>query len=382
MTANASEAAPWRREHGGGGSASLGQYWFCPAPGSPPRVVCAVGWSPRGESLAGPVETLDSPVRVLAPQDSDALRIAFFGTPAFAVPTLARLLESRHRVVAVVTQPDRPRGRGQQVSDAPVKALAVSAGIPVLQPERLGQEVFAEAFGAFAADLGVVAAYGKILPQWLLDAPKLGMVNVHASLLPKYRGAAPVQRAVVNGETETGVTIMRVVKALDAGPMLAKRARPIDLYDTSDVVERDLASMGAGLLAEILDDLAAGRLTEVPQDESAATYAHRLSKEEGLIDFRLSALEIHNRVRGLKPWPGAYTFLHGKRVVFHRARPSTFTAEGAPGLCVTPDPATLTVVCGDRRAIDILELQPEGKRVMAARDFLAGHPGLSGQTFG
>jgi methionyl-tRNA formyltransferase len=310
------------------------------------------------------------------------LRIVFFGTPAFAVPTLERLLDSRHHVVAVVTQPDRPRGRGQRVSDAPVKALAVSRGIVVLQPERLKQEFFGEAFAALNTDLAVVAAYGKILPQWLLDAPRLGMVNVHASLLPKYRGAAPVQRAVVNGETETGVTIMRVVKALDAGPMLARRVRPIDLHDTGDVVERDLSVIGADLLAESLDDFAAGRLVDAPQDDSAATYAHRLTKEEGLIDFRLPALDVHNRVRGLRPWPGAYTFLHGKRVAFQRARPSTFPVlGGAPGTCVT-DPSTLTVICGDGHAVDVLELQPEGKRVMSARDFLAGHPGLSGQSFG
>jgi methionyl-tRNA formyltransferase len=315
--------------------------------------------------------------------EADALRIAFFGTPAFAVPTLTRLIESRHRVVGVVTQPDRPRGRGQQVSYAPVKALAVARGVPVLQPDRLKQEIFGDAFAALDADLGVVAAYGKILPQWLLEAPRLGMVNVHASLLPKYRGAAPVHRAVVNGEIETGVTIMRVVRSLDAGPMLARQVRPIDLYDTSDAVERDLAVIGADLLADSLEDLAAGRLVEVPQDEAAATYAHRLSKDEGLIDFRLSALAIHNRVRGLRPWPGAYTFLRGKRVAFHRTRPSEVEmSDAAPGLCVTPDLATMTVICGDGRAIDVLELQPEGKRAMSARDFLAGHPGLSGHVFG
>jgi len=312
-----------------------------------------------------------------------SLRIAFFGTPAFAVPTLARLIESRHRVVGVITQPDRPRGRGQHISDAPVKALAVSRDVPVLQPERLKQEAFGDAFASLGAELGVVAAYGKILPQWLLDAPRFGMVNVHASLLPKYRGAAPVQRAVIDGETETGVTIMRVVKALDAGPMLARRVRPIGMSDTSDVVERDLAAIGADLLVESLDDLAAGRLVEVPQDDAAATYAHRLTKDEGVIDFRLAAVEIHNRIRGLRPWPGAYTFLRGKRVAFHRARPSPLPAHaGTPGLCLTPDLATLTVVCGDGGAIDVLELQPEGKRVMSARDFLAGHPGLSGQSFG
>ena len=311
------------------------------------------------------------------------LRIVFFGTPEFAVPTLQRLIDSPHDVVGVVTQPDRPRGRGQRVSDAPVKALALSREVVVLQPERLKRELFEDSFAKLDAELGVVAAYGKILPQWLLDAPRLGMVNVHASLLPKYRGAAPVHRAVVNGETETGVTIMRVVQALDAGPMLAHRVRRIAPDDTSDVVERDLATLGADLLMEQLDELAAGRAAEVAQDEAAATYAPRLTKDEGRLDFALPALDIHNRIRGLRPWPGAYTFLHGTRVVFHRARLSSVeTADRTPGRVETSDASTLTVICGDGRAVDVLELQPEGRRVMTAREFLAGHPGLSGQTFG
>jgi methionyl-tRNA formyltransferase len=255
--------------------------------------------------------------------------------------------------------------------------------VPILQPETLKREAFLETFGQLDAELGVVAAYGKILPQWLLDAPRLGMVNVHASLLPKYRGAAPVQRAVVNGEIETGVTIMRVVKALDAGPMLARRSRAIDLNETSDTVERDLSILGADLLVGCLADLAAGRLVEVPQDDAAATYAHRLTKEEGRLDFRLPALDVHNRVRGLRPWPGAFTFLRGTRVVFHRARLSALTPTiEAPGACLATSASAVTVVCGDARAVDVLELQPEGKRVMSARDFLAGHAGLSGQTFG
>jgi methionyl-tRNA formyltransferase len=312
-----------------------------------------------------------------------SLRIVFFGTPEFAVPTLERLLESGHRVVGVVTQPDRPRGRGQHVSDAPVKAVARSRSVPVLQPETLKREAFAETFAQLDVELGVVAAYGKILPQWLLDAPRLGMVNVHASLLPKYRGAAPVQRAVVNGESETGVTIMRVVRALDAGPMLARQSRAIDLNETSDTIERDLSIIGANLLVGCLEDLAAGRLVEVPQDDAAATYAHRLTKEEGRLDFRLPALDVHNRVRGLRPWPGAYTFLNGTRVVFQRARLSAVTPTiEPPGVCLAATSSAVTVVCGDARAVDVLQLQPQGKRVMSARDFLAGHHGLSGQTFG
>lgn len=311
------------------------------------------------------------------------LRIVFFGTPAFAVPTLERLLDSPHPVVAVVTQPDRPRGRGQRVSDAPVKALAVRRGIPVLQPERLKRELFEETFTRLNADLGVVAAYGKILPEWLIQAPRLGMINVHASLLPRYRGAAPVHRAVLAGETETGVTIMRVVKELDAGPMLARVTRPIGPNETSEIVERDLAHLGADLLVSILDDLAAGRIVELPQNDAEATYAPRLTKQEGLIDWTRPAAEIHNQVRGLRPWPAAYTFLDSARVVVHQSRRSDTRAPGTPaGTCISTSGGAITVVCGDGDALDLLQLQLEGRRAVSAREFIAGHPGLVGKRFG
>ena len=311
------------------------------------------------------------------------LRIVFFGTPAFAVPTLDALLRSRHEVIAVVTQPDRPRGRGQRVSDAPVKTLAVERGLRVLQPDRLARDRFAEPFTALNSDLGVVAAYGKILPEWLLQTPRLGLINVHASLLPKYRGAAPVHRAVQAGETETGVTIMRVVKALDAGPMLAKAVRPIGFDDTSDVVERDLAQLGAALLVTVVDDLANGPVPETAQNDAEATYAPRLTKAEGLIDWRRPAIDLHNHVRGLRPWPNAFTVFGGARLVVHRARLSPREAAGAePGVCIAAGGDAIAVACGDGRALDLLQVQPEGRRVMAARDFLAGHGRLTGQRFG
>ena len=311
------------------------------------------------------------------------MRIVFFGTPTFAVPTLARLLESRHDVVGVVTQPDRRRGRGQKASDAPVKTLAIERGILVLQPDRLKRELFEAPFAELNADLGVVAAYGKSLPEWLLQAPRLGMLNVHASLLPKYRGAAPIHRAVMNGDTETGVTIMRVVKALDAGPMIAKTVRPIGPDEGSDVIERDLAAMGGDLLVGLLDDFAAGRLDEVPQDEAEATYAPRLTKAEGLLDFSRRALEIHNAIRGLRPWPTAYTFLRGTRLVLHHSRLSERDpGDVAPGTCAIADRGGITIACGDGRAVDVLQLQPEGRRVMAATEFLAGHGLLTGQRLG
>jgi methionyl-tRNA formyltransferase len=311
------------------------------------------------------------------------MRIVFFGTPAFAEPTLTKLFDSTHQVVAVVTQPDRPRGRGQKVSDAPVKALAVRRGVKVLQPERLSRDGFAAEFANLSADLGVVAAYGKILPEWLLQMPLHGMINVHASLLPRYRGAAPVQRAVMNGEAQTGVTIMRVVKALDAGPMMARVVRPIGLDESSDVIERDLAAMGADLLIRVVDDIAGGRAHEVPQDDSQATYAARLSKEEGQLDFRLPALTLHNRIRGLRPWPLAYTFFNGRRLVVHQARLSDLTiGDSAPGTCVAAGAQGVTIACGDHRAIVVLHLQPEGRRSMSAREYLAGHGVLVGQRFG
>lgn len=310
------------------------------------------------------------------------MRVAFFGTPDFAVPSLQALIASRHQVVGVITQPDRPRGRGHRVTPSPVKAVAQACSLPVLQPEGLRRDEFESVFAALHAEIGVVAAYGRILPEWLLAMPRHGMINVHASLLPKYRGAAPVQRAIVNGESQTGVTIMRVVKELDAGPMLAWQARPIGLEDAADEVERDLARIGAALLMQTLDDLDAGRAREIPQDESQASYAPRLRKEEGLLDFRLPALHVHNRIRGLRPWPTAWTFLHGRRLVVHRSRVASRDAPGTtPGTCIAAADA-ITIACGDGRAIDVLELQPEGRRVMTAREYVAGHGQLVGRIFG
>src|SRR5258705_3362174 len=246
--------------------------------------------------------------------------VVFFGTPQFAVPTLRRLLDSTHSVAGVITQPDRPRGRGQKITHAPVKALALERGIPVYQPDRLKPPEVADRLRAWQADLGVVAAYGRIIPEHLLTIPRFSMINVHASLLPKYRGAAPVHRAVINGDSQTGVTIMRVVKELDAGGMFAKATRPIGPDETSDVVEGALADIGAGVLIGVLDQIAEGTAHEEPQDDASATYAPRLTKEEGLIDWSNPSLEIHNRVRGLYPWPHAYTFLNGARLIIRRTR--------------------------------------------------------------
>jgi methionyl-tRNA formyltransferase len=315
--------------------------------------------------------------------DGGALRVVFFGTPEFAVPTLDALLRSRHGVVGVVTQPDRPRGRGQKTSASPVKALAVSAGLPVLQPERLKDPAFLEAFSALRADLGVVAAYGKILTDAVLAIPRLGMINVHASLLPRYRGAAPVHRAIIAGERKTGVTIMRVVKALDAGPMLATVERPIGPDDTSDAVERDLGTLGAALLVATTDALASDGCTETPQNDAEATYAHRLTKEDGIVDWSRSADEVHNLVRGLHPWPHAFTFHHGARLILHRSKVDDAEKAGgtdSPGTIVEAHGDRLVVATGNGR-LQLTEIQAEGKRPMSARDFLAGHQLAPGDRF-
>ena len=322
----------------------------------------------------------DPAVDVHRPQTTaPPLRVVFFGTPAFAVPTLDALLASRHTVVGVVTQPDRPRGRGQKTSDSPVKARAVAAGLPVLQPDRLKDPAFIDAFAALGADLGVVAAYGKLLPESLLAAPRLGMINVHASILPTYRGAAPVHRAVIAGERETGVTIMRIVKALDAGPMLARARRGIHPDETSEAVEAGLAIEGAWLLVAVVDRLAEGRSEERPQDEAAATYAPRLTKEDGAIDWTRGAHQIHNLVRGLYPWPHAYTFLNGHRFIVLQTEPAP-GGTGEPGTIVEAHGEHLTVATGDG-TLRIRRIQSEGKRPMGIREFLAGHRLTPGERF-
>ncbi|MBI3402609.1 MAG: methionyl-tRNA formyltransferase [Acidobacteria bacterium] len=310
------------------------------------------------------------------------LRIVFFGTPEFAVPTLDALLAAApHTVVGVVTQPDRPRGRGQRVSDAPVKARARAAGLPVLQPERMNDVAFLDRLAALHADLGVVAAYGKILTGAVLATPRLGMINVHASLLPRYRGAAPVHRAIIEGEHATGVTIMRVVRALDAGPMLASDHRAIGPDETSQEVERDLARLGSRLLVAVVDQIARGGARERPQDEASATYAHRLTKDDGAIDWSWPAIRIHNLIRGLHPWPHAFVYLRGQRLILHRARVAgDVLTRGEPGTILIASGDRLIVAAGDG-ALEISQLQAEGKRLMAPREFLAGHQLNAGDRF-
>jgi methionyl-tRNA formyltransferase len=318
----------------------------------------------------------------VAGPEGPALRIVYFGTPAFAVPTLRALLASRHAVCGVVTQPDRPRGRGQKVTDAPVKALAVEHGLPVYQPTSLKAADAYDTVSSWAPDLGVVAAYGRIIPSAMLELPRLGMINVHASLLPKYRGAAPVHRAVIDGEGQTGITIMKVVSLLDAGPMIAKATRPIGPDETSDVVERDLAELGAPLLVQVDDAMAAGPVNLEPQDDMMSTYAPRLTKDEGLMDWTLPAAYLHNRVRGLYPWPHAYTHLHGQRIIVLRSSADARATGAAPGTVVEVTREAIVVAAGFGSALALHQLQLEGKRPLAVREFLAGHPIATGAVFG
>jgi len=302
------------------------------------------------------------------------LRIAFFGTPEFAVPTLAALLASRHIVVGVITQPDRPRGRGHHLTAGRAKAFAVERGIPVLQPERLKDEGFLTAFRALDADLGVVAAYGRIITDVMLSTPRLGMINVHASLLPRWRGAAPVHRALLAGDRETGVTIMRVVRELDAGPMLAIERRAVGGDETSADVERALAEMGAALAADTVERLSQGPVPEEPQPDAGVTYADRITKDDSPIFWWRSAHELHNQVRGLHPWPHASTTIGGHRLLILKTAVSEGPAPSSavPGSVLEAEADSLVIAAG-HGTLRILGLRPEGRRTMTTREFLAGH---------
>jgi len=310
------------------------------------------------------------------------VRIVFFGTPQFAVPSLQGLLTAGHTVVGVVTQPDKPRGRGHHVTESPVKQLARERGLLVLQPERLKDESALAALTDLAPDLGVVAAYGKILPAAVLAVPRHGLINVHASLLPRYRGAAPVHRAVMAGDRETGISIMQVVQALDAGAVYKIAKRPIGPDETSAEVETDLARIGAALVVEVIEDLVAGRTIPEPQDDHASTYAPRLQKDESEIDWNASAAVLHNRVRGLQPWPLASTWLGGRRLIILKTQTGTGPGgeHAEPGTIVGVSRDAMQVQTGDG-VIEVLIVQPEGKRPMSVRDFAAGHRLTAGARF-
>ena len=308
-----------------------------------------------------------------------SLRILFAGTPEFSVPPLRALLASGHDVAGVYTQPDRPAGRGRQLAVSPVKALALEHGVPVHQPASLRSAEEAQALEAVGADLMVVVAYGLLLPQRVLDAPRLGCVNIHASLLPRWRGAAPIQRAVLAGDAETGITIMRMEAGLDTGPMLLVRRLPIARDETGGSLHDKLSVLGAEALMAALPGIAAGTLVPQPQDEALATYARKLNKGEALIDWTSPALAIERQVRAFNPWPVAETRLDGEALRVWRAR-AIDGSGGVAGTVVAVSGDGIDVATGEGR-LRILELQPPGRRVMSARDYLNAR-NLAGAVLG
>lgn len=302
------------------------------------------------------------------------------GTPDFAVPSLDALLRSEETVVGVVTQPDKPKGRGHEMTFSPIKQGALGAGVPILQPAKMKDPAFLEALKAWQADLIAVAAFGRILPQVILDLPPKGCVNVHASLLPKYRGAGPIQWAIINGERETGITTMLMDAGMDTGAILLQERVPIEPDDTAGTLSAKLAAVGGRLLVETIRQLKAGTLKAQPQDHSQATMAPLLQKEDGLIDWKLSAVQIANRVRGLSPWPGAFTFADQERWTIWRARafPEASAHDAPPGTIIAATKEALHVATG-AGTLAIMELQPANSRRMTVQQYLAGHrltPGL------
>ena len=305
------------------------------------------------------------------------MRVVFMGTPAFAVPTLEALHEAGHEILSVITQPDRPAGRGKKLKPSPVKEKALELGLPVFQPERVKRDEGFDHISTHAPDVVVVVGYGQIIPQRIIDLPKFGCVNVHSSLLPKYRGAAPMNWAIVNGESVTGVCTMQLVFKLDAGDVLLSSETPIGPNETTPELAERLAPMGADLAVATLEGLAAGTITPQPQDEEEVTYAPIIKREDGLVDWTRSAVEIHNRVRGFDPWPGAYTFWRGGRFQVRRARPAE--GVGQPGqIAIEGD--RLFIGCGEGR-LEALEVQPEGKKRMSDGDFVRGYRPENGEAF-
>jgi methionyl-tRNA formyltransferase len=310
-----------------------------------------------------------------------ALRVLFMGTAELSCDSLRALIASPHsQVIAVVTQPDRPKGRELKLQPSPVKALALQAGLPVLQPERARDEAFLGTLRDLQPDLIAVAAYGQILPQSILDLPRYGCLNVHTSLLPRYRGAAPIQWAILRGEAETGVTIMRMNAGLDTGDILTQATTPISPKDNSETLHDRLALMGAELLVWTIPDYVAGKLNPRPQTFEGATFAPKIKKQDGHIDWKLPALTLWNRVRGLVPWPGAFSYLPDQAVphLLKIWQAEVVERAGEPGEVLQADKTGIVVACG-QKALRILILQREGGRRLLAQDFLTGHSLRPGQ---
>ena len=309
-------------------------------------------------------------------------RIVFMGTPEFAVPSLQALLDADPdrvgRVVGVVTQPDRPQGRGQQLAPPPIKRLAQQAGLPILQPVKMKDPDLLDRLRGWAPDVIAVTAFGRILPPVVLDLPPMGCVNVHGSLLPKYRGAAPIQWAVINGETETGITTMLMDPGLDTGPMLLRETVPIHQTDTAGDLAARLAPIGGKLLVQTIIGLKNGSLSPIPQDHTQATLAPLLKKEDGMINWRDEASALANRIRGLTPWPGATTYHGEERWQIWRAQAAPVgCAEAEPGTVLEVTKEALRIATG-KGSLLIQEIQPASGKRLAVRQYLAGHPVVIG----
>jgi len=310
----------------------------------------------------------------------DNLKIIFAGTPEFSVAPLAALLGSRHEVIAVYTQPDRPAGRGRSLKPGPVKEAAQAAGIPVFQPKNFKDEADLQTLENLHADVMIVVAYGLLLPQRVLDAPRYGCLNIHASILPRWRGAAPIQRAIQSGDAETGITIMQMEAGLDTGPMLLTEKIAIDARETGGQLHDRLAPLGATALMKTLELLVAGRLEPRLQDDTQATYAHKLQKAEAQIDWQLPAEKLDRAIRAFNPWPVAFTILADKILRIWEAEQLDKPASMPAGSVESTSPEGIDVACGDK-LLRITKLQPQGKRTMSSRDFLNAHD-LQGKRFG
>ena len=302
------------------------------------------------------------------------MRIVFMGTPEFAVPSLNTLVEAGYEVCGVFTQPDKPKNRGMKLQASPVKEYSLSAGLPVFQPVKMRDGEALAILQGLEPDLIAVAAYGKILPADILELPPLGCVNVHSSLLPKYRGAAPINWAILNGEDETGVTIQRMAEGIDTGDILAQAGTPIDINENAAQLLSRLARLGAELLVETVRKLETGSAKATPQDESQASHAPMLSKDLSPMDWGKTARQLHDQVRGLYPWPSATAVLDGIRCKIIRTSLLNEETDQPPGTIVQADKKGLRAACGDGKVLEILELQPDGKKSMAAAAFLMGHP--------
>lgn len=307
------------------------------------------------------------------------MRIVFMGTPDFSVPCLQALIDDGHDVCAVFTQPDKPKGRHGVLSAPPVKELALKYDIPVYQPDSLKNDEIKSFFASLGADLAIVVAYGKILPEEFLNAPKYGCINMHASLLPKLRGAAPIQWSIINGEKRSGVTAMQMDKGLDTGDILLSESVEIRDDETAQELHDELSVLGAQVMRKTLLMLQKGVLSPIRQDDSHSTYAPILTKELSAIDWQKSALQIHNQIRGLYPWPGASAVLNGKTLKIHSAKLLGKT-QGEPGEVVFND-HRLCVACGDGNAVELLVIQAPGKKAMPVTDYLRGNPVVLGTIF-